>query len=151
MPFKEIRTTCANADFILLVAELDTHLLEFYGDQNAFFKTHNKVSAINNVIIIYCDGIAVGCGGIKAYDTTTVEIKRMYVKPAFRKQGIASAVLLALENWAIELGYNVAVLETMKIKDTVINMYAGNGYAIIPNYGHYIEMEMSICMRKKFV
>jgi putative acetyltransferase len=148
MNFKIVHTSSSNIDFKLLVAELDAHLAEFYGDEQAFFSKHNVIDAINNVVVVYNENMAIGCGGIKAYTTDTMEIKRMYVKPAYRGKGIASAILKALENWAVKLDYSFTVLETLKIKKDVISMYAKNGYHIIPNYGQYKETTSSICMRK---
>ena len=149
MDFKIIRTSSANTDFKALVAELDAHLAGLYGAEQAFFSKHNMIDAINNVIVVYNNDIAIGCGGIKAYTNTIMEIKRMFVKPKYRGNGIASAILTALESWATELGYASTVLETLKIKKSVISMYAKNGYQIIPNYGQYQQTESSVCMQKK--
>jgi GNAT superfamily N-acetyltransferase len=148
MNLKEIKTSSCNNDFKLLVAELDSHLTDFYGNEQDFFEKHNKVDNIKNVIIVYDKEIPIGCGGIKEYSNSIMEIKRMYVKPKYRGQGIASNILLSLENWAMELGYFSTVLETMKVKENVISMYLKNGYKIIPNYGQYEKMDKSICMRK---
>jgi GNAT superfamily N-acetyltransferase len=148
MELKEIKTSSDNIDFELLVAELDFHLTEFYGDEQDFFEKHNKVDNIKNVIIIYDNENPIGCGAIKEYSNSIMEIKRMYVNPEYRGLGIASKILLSLENWAIELGYSSTILETMKVKESVINMYSKNGYEIIPNYGQYEKMDKSVCMSK---
>lgn len=148
MNLKEIKTTSDNNDFKMLVAELDLHLTEFYGEQQDFFDKYNNVDAIKNVIIIYDNDIPIGCGGIKEYTNLIMEIKRMYTKPDYRGQGIASNILSALENWATELGYTSTILETLKAKESVISMYKKNGYEIIPNYGQHENIESSVCMRK---
>ena len=148
MDLKERKTTSDNIDFKKLVAELDYHLTDFYGEEQDFFDKHNKVDAIKNVIIIYDNDIPIGCGGIKEYSNLIMEIKRMYIKPEYRGQGIASNILLSLENWATELGYSSTILETLKAKESVISMYSKNGYKIIPNYGQYENIESSVCMRK---
>ena len=148
MDFKEIKTTSDNIDFKMLVAELDFHLVDFYGEEQDFFDKHNKVDAIKHVIIIYDNCIPIGCGGIKEYSNSVMEIKRMYTKPNYRGKGIASSILSSLENWAIELGYSSTILETLKAKESVISMYSKNGYEIIPNYGQYENIVSSVCMRK---
>lgn len=148
MNLKAIKTSSENIDFKLLVAELDSHLTEFYGEEQDFFDKHNKVDAIKNVIVIYYNDIPVGCGGIKEYSNSIMEIKRMYVKSKYRGQGIASNILLSLENWATELGYSSTILETLKVKESVISMYSKNGYEIIPNYGQYEKIDSSVCMSK---
>jgi putative acetyltransferase len=144
-----LKTTSDNLDFRALVAELDAHLAELYGAEQTFFTKHNKVDAINHVIVAFYDGVAVGCGGIKAYSEGAMEVKRMYVKSENRGQGIASDILKSLENWANTLGYNETILETLRIKESVIAMYARHGYSLIPNYGQYANVESSVCMNKK--
>ena len=148
MDFKEIKTTSDNIDFKMLVAELDFHLVDFYVEEQNFFDQHNTVDAIKNVIVIYDNDIPIGCGGIKEYSNSVMEIKRMYTKPNYRGKGIASNILLSLENWALELGYSSTILETLKAKESVISKYSKNGYKIIPNYGQYENIVSSVCMRK---
>ncbi len=94
---------------------------------------------------------ALGCGAIKEYETGTVEIKRVFVSPASRKKGIASAVLSELESWAKELKYNRCVLETHKGLPEAIAFYKKIGYQQIPNYGQYAEAANSVCFEKELV
>jgi GNAT superfamily N-acetyltransferase len=144
-----LKTTSENSDFRALVADLDAHLTVLNGDKNDFYVSHNKVDAINHVIVAFHNGVAVGCGGIKAYSERAMEVKRMYVKPENRGQGIASDILTSLETWATTLGYNETILETLRIKESVIAMYARNGYSLMPNYGQYANVDSSVCMNKK--
>jgi putative acetyltransferase len=148
MNLKEIKTSSDNIDFKLLVAELDAHLAEFYGNEKGFFNKHNSIDAIKYVIVVYDNGHPIGCGAIKQYSNTIIEIKRMYVKPEYRGRGIAANILIALENWANNLGYLTSILETMKAKESVISMYKKNGYSIMDNYGQYKNIETSVCMSK---
>ena len=97
----------------------------------------------------YIDGEAVGCGAFKPFDHQTVEIKRMYVAPAFRGRGIAGQILAELETQANELGYVACVLETGQKQPEAIQLYQKNGYAQIPNYGQYAGVENSVCMKKR--
>ena len=143
-----IKTTSDNPDFHFLVAQLDAHLAGIYGEEQAFFTQHNKVDAIKHVVVVYRDGKPVGCGGIKAYSSSEMEIKRMFVQPEQRGQGIASEILTVLENWAKEMGFTETILETLVVKESVIAMYARNGYVLVPNYGQYIGVDSSVCMRK---
>ena len=50
-------------------------------------------------------GRAVGCGGLQALDAGTGELKRMYVRPAYRGRGIARQLLVALEELAFRQGH----------------------------------------------
>lgn len=143
-----LRTNSDNPDFRNLVVELDKDLRIRDGEEHAFFAQFNKIDAIKHVVVAYKNGEPVGCGAIKQYDDYTMEIKRMFVPPSFRSQGIASMVLLELENWAKELGYKKCILETGEKQPEAIRLYHKNNYKIIPNYGQYADVESSVCFEK---
>lgn len=143
-----LRTDSGNQDFILLVRLLDIDLKIRDGDDHAFYAQFNKIDQIKQVIVAYADGFAVGCGAIKFYAAGTGEIKRMFVRPEFRGQGIAGKLLKELESWARDLGYDQLILETGKAQPEAIGLYAKSGYTLIPNYGQYESVENSVCMKK---
>lgn len=144
-----IRTTSEHPDFLLLVHELDQDLAIRNGESNDFFAQFNKVNLIQHTIVLYFDGIPVGCGAIKAYDEHSMEVKRMYVKPDQRGKGLAGNVLHELEQWTRELGYVSCVLETGVKQPEAIRLYSKSGYERIPNYGQYAGIEDSVCFRKQ--
>lgn len=143
------RTESSDPDFPLLVALLNFELRERYGELQVLYDQYNHISNLDTVVIAYTNDIPAGCGCFKKFDDTSVEIKRMFVKPAGRKQGIASAILSELEIWAKEDGYTFTVLETANQQHESIALYQKQGYQVIPNYGQYIGMDASICMRKE--
>ncbi len=144
-----IRTDASNADFKKLVASLDEDLRLRDGKEHVFYNQFNKTDTIKEVIVAYSHNLPVGCGAFKKYESHTAEVKRMFVHPDYRKQGIASQVLSALENWATELNYTACLLETGKKQPEAIALYNKAGYFVIPNYGQYAGVENSVCMRKK--
>lgn len=143
------RTNSANPDFQHLVNFLDQDLKIRDGDEHDFYSQFNGIEGIRYAIVAYLDNKPVGCGAFKEYDPDTVEIKRMFVQPDFRGQGIAGSILTALEAWAGELDYEFCVLETGKMQPEAIGLYQKSGYQIIPNYGQYENVENSVCMRKE--
>jgi len=142
------RTTSEDSDFQNLVKLLDSYLAIIDGKDHTFYDQYNKIDAIKNVVVCYQDGIAIGCGAFKEYDPETVEVKRMFVIPDARGNGIGSMILKELELWANELNYKTTVLETGKRQKEAVALYQKSGYAIIPNYGQYTGVENSVCMRK---
>jgi putative acetyltransferase len=72
----------------------------------------------------------------------------MFVEPASRGKGIAQQVLAELELWAKELHYTACILETGKKQPEAVALYTKSGYTIIPNYGQYLNVENSVCMKK---
>lgn len=143
------RTTSDNPDFEKLVIELDAVLAILDGEDHAFYAQFNKSSALKTAIIAYENETAVGIGAYKEYDSETVEMKRMYTLPEYRGKGIASKILTELELWATEENYKIAVLETGFLQTDAISLYQKLGYVISENYGQYIGVENSVCMKKK--
>jgi putative acetyltransferase len=143
------RTDSNNADFRHLIKLLDKNLNEINGEIQADYDQHNIIEDIDTVIIAYCDKAPAGCSCFKQFDDNTVEIKRMYVDKPYRQKGIAFKVLNELEQWARELGYTYALLETGTRHHEALALYHKMGYIIIPNYQPYVDMPDSVCMRKK--
>lgn len=143
-----VRTSSDNTDFISLVKLLDADLAVKDGDDHSFYSQFNTIDQIKHVIVAYENNTAIGCGAIKAFDTDAMEVKRMYVAPAARGKGRATAILAELEKWAAELSYQKCVLETGKRQEDAIALYQKNGYRIILNYGQYIGVENSVCFEK---
>lgn len=143
-----IRTDSSNEDFKTLVAALDADLGVRDGAEHSFYAQFNKIDMIRHAIVAYKDETPVGCGAVKEYEPGTMEVKRMYVPPAKRGQGIASGVLQELENWSREMDYKKTVLETGLKQPEAIALYKKNGYTIIPNYGQYAGVENSVCFEK---
>ena len=142
------RTTSDNPDFQALVVLLDQDLAARDGDQHVFYAQFNKLGKISNVVVAYQHGQPVGCGAFREHSPGEVEVKRMYVLPSHRGQGIAQAVLTELERWAKESNYAACVLETGQKQPEAIRLYQRSGYTPIPNYGQYAGVENSVCMRK---
>ena len=144
-----IRTNSDNPDFNGLVRLLDQDLQVRDGAEHAFYAQFNKVSAIRYAVVAYRGDEPVGCGAFKEFAGELVEIKRMFVQPAHRGQGIAQAILAELEQWAQELHYTGCVLETGKNQPEAIRLYQKVSYQVIPNYGQYAGVENSVCMQKE--
>ena len=143
-----VRTTSDNKDFGDLVIQLDAYLRILDGDDHEFYAQFNKTNLLKNALICYENEVAVGIGAYKEYDAETAEIKRMYTLPEYRGKGIAKTILTELELWAKEEGYKLALLETGYLQKDAIGLYQKLGYQITENFGQYIGVENSVCMKK---
>jgi GNAT superfamily N-acetyltransferase len=85
-------------------------------------------------LVGWSGGQPVCCGGVKRLDGRTCEIKKMYVVPALRGQGIARALLHALEAKGRELGYAVARLDTGPKQRGARGLYESDGYAEVEDF-----------------
>jgi len=142
------RTSSKDHDFKNLIMELDNDLQGRYQNVQYQFNAYTDVSKINTVVVAYIQDIAVGCGCFKEISDDTVEIKRMFVNPYFRGFGVASSIIEELIIWAKQLFYFEAVLETGKRQPESIQLYAKHGFQITENFGPYVGMEESVCMKR---
>lgn len=145
---KIVRSDALNPDFIELVKYLDEELAIKDGDNHTFYAQFDKIDKINNTVIVYENGIAIGCGAIKKFGEGIMEIKRIYTSPENRGKGIAAIILKELESWADELGYKKCILETGTNNPVAIGLYKKNDYRIISNYAQYVGIETSVCFEK---
>lgn len=143
------RTQSDHPDFQRLVMELNRYLAGVNGETHDFFMQFNQTDHLRHVIVAYEEGRAVGCGAMRAFDETAMEIKRMFVPIDCRGRGVASAVLQELEQWAGELGFLRCILETARSMHDAVGLYTKAGYTVIPNYGPYAEVETSVCFEKQ--
>lgn len=92
-------------------------------------------------------GRAVGCAGLmllRGY----AEIKRMYVQPACRGQGLAGALLHRLEQLAREQGQALMRLETGNRQPEALHVYERHGFVRRGPFGDYPDDPTSIFMEK---
>jgi len=144
-----IRTNSVNKDFIRLIKDLDAYLAVSDGEDHSFYAQFNKVDLIKHVVLASYNEIIIACGAIKQYDPKTMEIKRMFTSSDYRGKGIAGLILIELQNWTKEMGFENCILETGKRQREAIRLYQKIGYEVITNYGQYAGMEDSICFMKK--
>jgi GNAT superfamily N-acetyltransferase len=100
-------------------------------------------------LVVVVDGRAVACGAVQVLDPQTAELKRMYIRPAYRGRGIARQLLTALEELALAGGHPVLRLETGEYLYAAIALYTAAGYAPIPTYGQYVGNPFSVCFEKR--
>jgi GNAT superfamily N-acetyltransferase len=143
------RTDSSNTDLPGLIRELDKDLRGRYGAEQEHFDQFNKIENLETVVIAYAENEPVGCGCFKEFDSSSVEVKRMFVAPGHQRKGIGASILKELEKWAAEIGYNSMILETGTRQQEAIRLYQKIGYQIIPNFSPYIGNELSVCMKKE--
>ncbi len=144
-----IKTDYKNKDFVALVRQLDADLAIRDGDDHDFYHQFNHIEGLNHVVLLLENNIALACGAIKAFDSTSAEIKRMYTSPDSRGKGYASLILSELEKWAHELGFQKCILETGINQPEAISLYKKCGFHVLSeNYGQYKDLDTSFCFEK---
>jgi len=146
------RADIESGDASQLIAALNAELSAQYADipgANHFRLNVDEVAPGRGAYMIARrDGAPVGCGAVRRIDPETAEIKRMYVIPAERSNGIGRRIVEALEAQARALGVSRVVLETGTRQDAAIALYEKMGFERIPAFGEYVASPVALCMAK---
>ena len=127
---------------------LDEYYFMLVGEVEKRYAKYNLPHLFNCRIVAYEDGRPAGCGAWKKIDEGTFEVKRIYIAPEFRRKGVASAVIAALEQDAAKHGFNKAILETARTTEDSAALYTKLGYRVIPYYGSPAGAENCLCFEK---
>jgi GNAT superfamily N-acetyltransferase len=74
------------------------------------------------------------CGGVQFLDEDRGEIKRMWVAPEARGQGLAAALLAHLEELIRTAGRQRALLDTNSTLAPAVGLYESRGYRRVADY-----------------
>ena len=81
--------------------------------------------------------------------TRPAEVKRMYVEPSARRQGLARLMLAHLEAAARTAGAEVMILETGTAQPEAMALYLAVGYEPITPFGHYQDSPENRCFGRR--
>jgi heme-degrading monooxygenase HmoA/GNAT superfamily N-acetyltransferase len=146
----EIRAVDAGSpDAQALIAALDADLLRRYpGVPTHGIDVDEFRRADGELFVAYVSGGAVGCGGYRPIAPDTVEIKRMWVPPSHRRQGLSKRILEKIETAARSRGFKRVVLETGVLQPEAMLLYSKSGYVTIAKYGEFADDPWSVCFQK---
>jgi putative acetyltransferase len=131
-----------------LIDDLCAEMSERYGTPPSPFSPSEAAAARTAFLVARLGGQPVGCGALRRIDDSTAEIKRMYVAPAGRRQGIARRILAELEHRAAGFGYRTIRLETGIRQPEAQRLYESLGYQRIAAFGPYVGNPTSVCYEK---
>jgi GNAT superfamily N-acetyltransferase len=109
-------------------AELDARFDGGFDSATPGYSTKTDLGGTGAFLIAWRYGKAVGCGALVPVDATTMEIKRMWVAPDARGQGLARALVRALETAAREAGAARVRLDTNRALAEAHKLYRSEGY-----------------------
>jgi putative acetyltransferase len=137
-------------DIIALIADLDAYQLTLYPPESVYALDMASLKQPNVLFAVArdADGAAVGCGAM-VVTPEFAEVKRMYVRPEARGQGLARRVLSMLEREAAQRGSTLYTLETGPSQPEAIALYERLGYERCGPYGDYRDDPLSVFMRKQ--
>jgi ribosomal protein S18 acetylase RimI-like enzyme len=86
------------------------------------------------ILIARWDGALAGCVAMHPYGGDVCEMKRLYVRPDFRKHHIGRALALRLIDEARERGYRAMRLDTLPMMQSAMRLYESLGFVDIEPY-----------------
>lgn len=92
------------------------------------------------LLVAHVDGVLAGCCALRPLDTSdysdAAEMKRLYVRRAFRGFGLGRALAEATLDAARQAGYACVLLDTLSDMEAARALYEDLGFAEIPPYYH---------------
>lgn len=136
-------------DVHALIAELDAHLYSLYPAENVYALDISSLAQPNVLFAVARDagGAALGCAGI-VVGPDYGEVKRMYVRPSARGQGVGRRLLAELETSARAEGCTALMLETGPTLTEALALYERLGYKYRGPFGDYPADPLSVFMAK---
>lgn len=137
-------------DAVVLINEL-TEILEadYPPESRHGFSVEKLIAQQVAFFVVRVDGIAVGCGGIKLF-ADFGELKRMYVRHAYRGQRIAEQLITVLAQHALDHGITCLRLETGIYAYEAIRLYERVGFVRVPPFGDYRPDPLSLFYEKHY-
>ena len=92
------------------------------------------------LLLALVDGEVAGCCALHALDSVdypnAAEMKRLYVRKAFRRFGLGRQLAEAVLDAARMAGYHCVLLDTLDDMESARALYADLGFADVPPYYH---------------
>lgn len=105
------------------------------------------------LLLAWVDGALAGCGAFRPLPdvdyANACEMKRLYVRPAFRRFGLGRLLAQALIDAALQAGYSAMLLDTLDDMEAARGLYATLGFEEVPPYyfnpipgAHYLKVDL---------
>lgn len=136
-------------DVIALIADLDAYQDSLYPPESRHALDLTSLKQPNVLFAVARDGAgrAIACGAIVLYPEFG-ELKRMYVSPCGRGQGVARRLIAVLESRAQDAGCKLLTLESGPYQHAALALYSSAGYERRGPYGDYTDDPLSVFMQK---
>jgi putative acetyltransferase len=94
--------------------------------------------APDGVLLVACVGsAAAGSVALARLDAATCEVRRLWVRPAFRRAGVGRTLTVTCIERAAALGYERVVLDVVPSRTGAIDLYRSLGFTEIEPYDEY--------------
>ena len=162
MPLADIRLQAPDSPALLdATRELFTEYAQALGIDLCFQNFEAELASLPGdyaapqgcLLLAFVDGELAGCGGLRPLGdvdyANACEMKRLYVRRAFRRCGLGRLLTQALIDSAAQAGYSVMLLDTLDDMEAARGLYESLGFVEVPPYyfnplpgAHYLKVEL---------
>jgi len=133
-----------------LIAALDSYLSALYPPSSNHFLDLEQLAAPEiRFFVARRAGAPLACGALRIDAAGYGEVKRMYVAPSARGQGLGRAILARIEEQAAREELALLRLETGIHQAEAIALYRASGYVDCGAFGDYKPDPLSRFMEKR--
>ena len=151
-PVRVVSADPQGAEALVLLREAAGEARQLYPElfsPDSPWPTNPPIGNRGAFVLAYLGDALAGCGALRMIETTTAEVRRMFVRESARRGGVARAVLEDLEVKAVKLGYSVLRLETGVRQQPAMTLYERSGFARISPFGEYVGDPTSVCFENR--
>lgn len=113
-----------------LAINLDIH--QMLEDDMA--RLHQFAPPHGRLLLAYAQGALAGCACLRTIGPQVGEIKRMYVRPPFRRKGVGRALIAALIDEAHQMDCTTLRLDSARFMQDAQSLYRSFGFRLIAPY-----------------
>ena len=88
------------------------------------------------LLLVYDNELPVACAAYRKIGEDICELKRMYIKPNYRRKGIGQEIMNILCTRSKLNGYRLMRLDSLDTMTPAIKLYSNNGFYTIEAYYH---------------
>ncbi|MBV9269732.1 MAG: GNAT family N-acetyltransferase [Candidatus Eremiobacteraeota bacterium] len=135
-------------DYVTLLQEYFASIAPEVGEQDADSGAHQFLQRDRSwVWLAYTDDALAGTVSLRALRDDACELKRLYVRPEFRGQCVARALMDAVHECAGHEGFSEVYLDSLPSMTAAHRLYANYGYEPCERYAEE-HLACKIFMRK---
>lgn len=161
LPRIEVRSAAA-PELIEAARELFTEYARGLGVDLCFQNFDDELAQLpgeycppgGQLLLAWVDGALAGCVAMRPLAdvdyANACEMKRLYVRPAFRRVGLGRVLAQSLLDEGRRAGYSVMLLDTLDDMEAARELYETLGFEAIPPYyfnpiagAHYLKVELT--------
>ena len=152
-PASDVDWLQARAIFEEYAASLAIDLC-FQGFETELANLHSEYASPRGALLLaWVDGVVAGCCALRPLDSSdhanAAEMKRLYVRSAFRGMGLGRQLTEAILDVARTEAYRCVLLDTLDDMESARSLYEDLGFVEIPPYyynpipgAHYLKVDV---------